>query len=78
MIIRRVGDGFLRTEFKEFWGAWGHAGDLNGDGRDEIILFQPPIAHAADGKLHQESQASVSFSIRSGPTHSSIPCKTVS
>ena len=42
VIIRRVGDGFLRTEFKEFWGAWGHAGDLNGDGRDEIILFQLP------------------------------------
>ena len=42
VIVRRVGDGFLRTEFREFWGAWGHAGDVNGDGRDEIILFRLP------------------------------------
>ena len=42
MIVRRVGDGFLRTEFNEFWGVWGNVGDLNGNGRAELVLFRFP------------------------------------
>lgn len=46
VIVRRIGDGFLRTEFKEFWGVWGHAADMNGDGQDEIILIKLPRGYS--------------------------------
>ena len=27
-----------RREIKDFWGMWSHLADVNGDGRDEIVL----------------------------------------
>ena len=42
VIVRRVGESFLRTEFSEFWGVWGNVGDMNGNGRDELVLFRYP------------------------------------
>lgn len=35
----------FRSAFTQYWGQWGQVGDVNGDGRDEIILYHLPMGY---------------------------------